>query len=144
MLQINSETPLVIELRRSRQLSLYLSTIHVLALLALSYPLKLPLFLHGALVIGVVASLLVSLYRCTSRAFPRYRRLIWEANGNWKLYGFDGGEISASLNMQSYVSTWLCILNFKTESGQYRSTIILPDMLLPDTFRRLRVRLRQM
>ncbi len=144
MLHINSEMPLVIELQRSRQLLLYISTIHGLALLALCYPLKLPLFLQGALVIGVIVIFILSLYRFYSKTFPRYTRLIWETNGNWRLFGYDGREISASLNMQSYVSTWLCILNFKTENGQHCSTVILPDMLLPDTFRRLRVRLRQM
>jgi toxin CptA len=66
---------------------------------------------------------------------------VWDAAGDWHLDLADGrGEI-ARLRAQSYVSPYLIVLLFASESRR-RSLVLLNDSLDADTLRRLRVRMR--
>jgi hypothetical protein len=134
------DTPLVLELRRSRYLIVYLLLIHGIALLALLFPLRMPLIVQTGLFMLVCASLIVSLYRCNYRT---HTRIVQDPQGEWRLLCDDGKDIPASLRPDSYIAVGLCILRFRFEGGGKRNYIILPDMLDADTLRQLRVRLRQ-
>ena len=71
-----------------------------------------------------------------------------DAEGQWSLLcprlrrrASQSDWVLVELLGHSYVSTWLVVLNFKGE-GMHFTAILPADSLDPDTFRRLRVRLR--
>ena len=133
------DAPLVLEPGRSRQLILFLLVTHGLAVLALLLPLRLPLVVQASLLVLVIASLLVSLYRYGS---PARVRLVQDVEGEWRLEEPDGSTVPVELE-DGYVTAFLCILRLRTAAGEARRLLILPDMLDATTRRRLRVRLRQ-
>lgn len=130
-------SPLVLKPRRSRYLFIYLFCVHALALAVLAAPLNLPLVLR----FGIAGVVIISFIWQISRLPPHC--LVWEADGDWQLLFADGNEYRGQLHRDSYVSTLLVALRFRLEQGGYRSVVILPDMLDPQSFRRLRVRLYQ-
>lgn len=130
-------SPLVLEPRRSRYLLIYLVLIHALALAVLAAPLNLSLTLR----LAVAAAVVLSFIRQIIRVPPRH--LVWESDGDWQLLFQDGSEYTGQLRPDSYVSPLLVILRFQLEQGGYCSVVMLPDILDPQSFRRLRVRLYQ-
>ena len=130
-------SPLVLEPRRSRYLFVYLVLIHALALAMLAAPLNLPL----ALRLGVAGAVVLSFIWQMTRVPPH--RLVWQADGDWQLFFAEASERTGQLRPDSYVSPWLVILRFKLEKGGRCGVVIMPDMLDPQSFRRLRVRLYQ-
>lgn len=130
-------SPLVLEPRRSRYLHIYLVLIHALALAVIAAPLNLSLTLRLAVAVVVVLSFI----RHITRLPPR--RLAWQTDEDWQLLFQDGSERTGQLRPDTYVSPWLVILRFQLEQGGRCSVVILPDMLDPQSFRRLRVRLYQ-
>jgi toxin CptA len=129
--------PLVLEPRRSRYLFIYLCVVHTMALLALAVPINLPLFPR----FGIATLVIFSFIRQLRRLPPQC--LVWEADGEWQLFYADGNKSTGQLRADSYVSTLLVVLCFRLQSGGTRSVVILPDMLDPQSMRRLRVRLLQ-
>ena len=130
-------SPLVLEPRRSRHLLIYLVLIHALALAVIAAPLNLSLTLR----LAVAAVVVLSFIRQITRVPPH--RLVWQADGDWQLLFADASERTGQLGPDSYVSPWLVILRLKLEKSGRCSVVILPDMLDPQSFRRLRVRLYQ-
>jgi hypothetical protein len=134
-------TPLHLDVKPSRLLTAAVGAMHVLAFgLAVSGPgagwLRL---LLGLLVIG-------SWLRLHTRhpLWPnpgRITRLVWGREANWEI-GRSGAVESARLGGEAVVTPYLVILPLELESGRSLRLPILPDMLDPTTFRRLRVRLR--
>ena len=129
--------PLVLEPRRSRYLCIYLGVVHAMALVALTAPINLPLLLR----FGIAALVILSFIRQLRRLPPQ--RLVWEADGEWQLFYADDNISTGQLRPDSYVSTLFVVLCFRLQSGGTRSVVILPDMLDPQSMRRLRVRLFQ-
>jgi len=67
-------------------------------------------------------------------------RLEWRADGSWRV-ATPGGVRRATLGAGSVSTRWLVVLALRTEAGTLRR--VLPrDALPPETWRRLRVRLR--
>lgn len=130
-------SPLVLEPRRSRYLFIYLFMVHTMALVVLAAPINLPLLLR----FGIAAAVIISFIRQLGRLPPQ--RLVWEADGEWQLIYADGNVSTGQLRPDSYVSTLLVVLCFRLQSGGSSSVAILPDMLDPQSMRRLRVRLFQ-
>jgi len=130
-------SPLVLETGRSRYLTVYLLLVHALALTVIAAPLNLSLTLR----LAVAAAVLLSFIWQINRKPPR--RLVWESDGDWQLFFADASERTGQLRPDSYVSPWLVILRFKLVKGGRCSVVIMPDMLDPQSFRRLRVRLYQ-
>lgn len=119
---------------------MYFLVSHILALLALLQPLRMPLSVQAGLIILVCASLLWRLYRFI---LTDPYQLIRDTNGEWRLQDVDGKEVCARLRPDSYVGMGICILRFRSETGRMRSFVMLPDMLDSETWRRLRIELRQ-
>jgi toxin CptA len=77
------------------------------------------------------------------RRLRRLRRLTLRQDGRLALH-FDGaGEIEARLRPGSFVAPWLTVVRWRA-GGQVldRTSVVLPDMLAAEGFRRLRVLLR--
>jgi hypothetical protein len=52
-----------------------------------------------------------------------------------------GRDIEARLMPQVFMLPWLVIMHFKSDRRRLHHLVLLPDMLEPGVFRRLRVRL---
>jgi hypothetical protein len=63
-------------------------------------------------------------------------------DGSWTVRAGHAEPVSATLANDSVVSPYLTVLVFKLADGRRRSLLLLPDNVEPETFQRLRVRLR--
>ena len=136
-------SPLVLEPGVSRYLIFYLIVIHSLALAVVAAPLNLPAIFRFALAVVIVISFVWQWRRTRLNDPARIYRLVWEADDDWTLWCNDSSELVGQLRPESYESTWLVILRLQFQQGGRRTIVILPDMLDRQSFRRLRVRLRQ-
>ncbi|MGB0955270.1 MAG: protein YgfX [Panacagrimonas sp.] len=69
------------------------------------------------------------------------RRLVWHADGNWKIRTASGTESAAALLPSSYLHDAVLILNFKQDDGRRRTRIVLGDEAEAALIQRLRARL---
>ncbi len=136
-------SPLVLEPGVSRYLFLYLIAIHVMALAVLVTPLNVSVPVRLVLGVLVGSSFIWQWRRLRANNPSRIVRLIWEADDDWTLVCHDTTELVGRLRPETYETTWLVILRWQLQLGGIRSMVILPDMLDRQSFRRLRVRLRQ-
>jgi toxin CptA len=67
---------------------------------------------------------------------------ILRGDGSWTVRAGHAEPVSATLANDSVVSPYLTVLIFKLADGRRRSLLVLPDNVEPETFQRLRVRLR--
>jgi hypothetical protein len=65
---------------------------------------------------------------------------ILQGDGSWTVRAGHAEPVSATLANDSVVSPYLMV--FKLADGRRRSLLVLPDNVEPETFQRLRVRLR--
>jgi hypothetical protein len=63
-------------------------------------------------------------------------------DGSWRVRAGHAEPVSATLAHDSLVTPYLTVLVFKLADGRRRSLLMLPDNIEPETFRRLRLRLR--
>lgn len=132
--------PLRLEPRRSRRLLSAILTAHVVGLIVVFFA-GIPGLLRLVLGLCVVASALIAVRGHLGGLSVRLA--VWEADGDWSLTRADGLRAAAWLLPESYVSPWLVILRFRGRGVGWRPVLVLlSDSLDPDTFRRLRVRLR--
>jgi len=117
--------------------------IHGLALAVVAAPLNMPAVFRVALAVVIVISFIWQWRRTRLNNPARIYRLMWEVDDDWTLWCNDSSEIVGQLRPESYESTWLVILRLQLQQGGRRTIVILPDMLDRQSFRRLRVRLRQ-
>ncbi|NNF96564.1 MAG: hypothetical protein HKM94_06540 [Halobacteria archaeon] len=136
-------SPLVLEPGVSRYLILYLVVIHTLALAVVAAPLNLPVALRFGIAVVILLSFIWQWRRTCKHHPARIHRLVWEADDDWTLWCNDSTELVGQLRPESYESTLLVILRLQLQQGGQRTVVILPDMLDRQSFRRLRVRLRQ-
>ena len=136
-------SPLVLEPGVSRYLISYLVVIHGLALAVVAAPLNMPTVFRFALAVVIVISFIWQWRRTRLNDPARIYRLMWEVDDDWTLWCNDSSEFVGQLRPESYESTWLVILRLQLQQGGRRTVVILPDMLDRQSFRRLRVRLRQ-
>ena len=136
-------SPLVLEPGVSRYLILYLIVIHTLALAVVAAPLNIPVALRLAIAVAIVISFIGHWRRTRVNDPARIHRLVWEADDDWTLWSNDSTELVGQLRPDSYESIWLVILRLQLQQGGRRTLVLLPDMLDRQSFRRLRVRLRQ-
>jgi len=133
----------LLELRPSRVWIVFLSALHLLALLAITIA-AIPLIAKGLLVIVVLVSLIVHLKHSSQPV-----QLVWRTGNRWFI---NDDQSPAELHAVNFFSRWLVIITLLTEpttagllSGLFkpRRKFIIPfDSLDVDTFRLLRVRLR--
>lgn len=68
-------------------------------------------------------------------------RLVWHADGTWRVHDGSGASHEADLLGNSLVHDHLLVLNFRATSGDLRSRAILGDEADEESLRRLRARL---
>ncbi|HUT41831.1 MAG TPA: protein YgfX [Gammaproteobacteria bacterium] len=120
----------------------WLLLVHAAAALQLPFT-TLPMPAMLLIATGILASLAWHWPRQASRAAPGcIHSLTWDGDGTCHLQLQDGAMRRATLCRTAFVQPWLVILHLRTGSRLRRQLVILPDMLDPVTFRRLRVRLR--
>ncbi len=106
--------------------------------------LPLPLWLSGGawLMVGIVAT--CGFWRCTGRGVPALLHV--GADRRITVSGRDGRSCDGSIRDDTYVGAHLTVIVWRPDGGcrwlPARSILILPDTLLADDFRRLRVVLR--
>ena len=135
--------PLYLELRPSWIFAAVLLVVHggaagCVLIVPLSWPVR-------VLLVGII---LFSLQYTVSRwALLRHNKavtaLLWDELGEWKLFFREREEMAVRLEPDSFVSPRWVVLNFSAidAPGRY-STVLFPDSLDRERFRRLRVRLR--
>ncbi|CAB1276605.1 protein YgfX [Candidatus Nitrosacidococcus tergens] len=135
-------TPLYLNLSPSKILELYLVFIHSIALAALSF-LDFSWQLHIVILILIGVSLFKSIKRYAFLSYlDSITQLIWEQKDTWCLVQKNGISYTGELLANSFISTYLVILNFKTASSwQPIYVILLKDNVNQTSFRKLRVRL---
>lgn len=95
----------------------------------------------GCLVAAVLVS---SLWQCTGRGVPALLHV--GLDRRITVTGSDGRSQSGAILDDSYVGPWLTVIVWRADGLRWwrpaRAVIVLPDTLLPEDFRRLRVVLR--
>lgn len=133
--------PLVLELRPSPTLLLFLIGIHAGAwacLGAMEWPPG-PKWLLGLV---VALHLLGSGRRSLLRGPGAVTAVALDARNRWSLRLDSALWVAARLRPGGFVQAWLTVLVLRLESGEARALILLADNCDPAGFRRLRVRLR--
>jgi len=128
--------PVRLDIRPSLWLRLYLFSIHAAAALSL-----LPLLSQRPWLALLFLPLAVSLgygERCN-----RARRLLWQADGTWRLIDGAGRSRDVELLGRPLLLPSLVLLRFSTGGWRRQRVILLPDNSDQAQLRRLRVRLRQ-
>lgn len=120
--------------------------------------LELPLTIRLAfLLLLITSALAVSYYagwvfkgnrwlRNVGDYWPRFERAVWDNDDRWLLTGDRQKTYDATLLPTTFVHPKLVIVNLLLPDmpwySRYRSMIFVPDNIDPQTFRRLRIRLR--
>ncbi len=133
-------TPLRLEFGRSRRLGVYLTLLHVTALVML------PFMQLSAMPALLVMLLLLLSYLRYHRLYlaenpDAIRALVWGPAERVQLTLGSGCQVSAALLPHVFIQPWLVILHLRQNQGRKRHLVVLPDMLDSASFRRLRVRL---
>jgi hypothetical protein len=135
-------TPLRLEPARSVRLAGWLLSGHTGAILLLPW-LPLHPLLQLALGLALCGSLLWHWLDTVLRSLPgSVRSFTWLAGSDCRVQPLRGPACRAQLCGAAFVQPWLVILGYRTGRRRRRYLLLLPDMLDPDTYRRLRVRLR--
>ncbi len=135
-----SEPRLQIECGHQRVLrTLFLSCVIMGSVCLLAVPLSWPLT-------GFSLSLLYGaawhVWRTRCELGGAVASVLWDGEGRWWWYA-GGEETELLLCGDSYLSTWLIVLNLRHPvTGRSRSLLLFPSGVRGDLFRRLTVRLR--
>lgn len=68
-------------------------------------------------------------------------RMVANSEGGWTLQRASGERVEGALLDDSYVQSWILILNFRSTDGRRCTRILLGDEAEDEALRRLRVRL---
>lgn len=127
----------------SRQLAIFLVVGHVIAALCLLL-VPLTFWLKLLLLSALLLSMLFTLLQQALRTWPfSIVALEFESDGAVFLKYCNGQVLAVQVLASSFVTPYLTIILLKTHQAWFaRSVVLMPDMLPPDLFRRLRVWLK--
>lgn len=146
-------TPLRFKIVPSRILISIVSLMH-LGAIALLIPASLPLWAIAVCSLIITVSLTISWSRAewiTGRLsmeaiWPKFTEAVWGDEDQWQLFDNHQQLHSAILVPSTYVSARFVVVNLRLENKawycRHRAIVLLPDNIDPETFRRLRIRLR--
>lgn len=141
MLSRKYAAPLRLELRPSLQVTLYLSAVHALALLAVAL-IPLPFVAMVGLVTCVLAGGLYTVRRHGLLvARSAITQIVWDREGRWWLTTRGQDVLECELARDSYLHPRAIVLSFRRARFARCAAVISGDRLDPETFRRLYVRL---
>ena len=131
---------LEVRLRPSRTLAAAILIAHLAALGAAV--IGLPAVAAGVVAAGLVLSATEHVRRALLRAPLAIVALAFSADGGVAVAGPDGDWCSASLRRVAVPAAWLAVVAIRDGRGRRRATVVLPDALDREAFRRLRIWLR--
>lgn len=146
-------SPLQFKIVPSRILISIVSLMH-LGAIALLIPASLPPWLIAVCVLIITVSLAISWSRggwITGRlslaaVWPKFTEAVWGELDQWQLSDEYQQLYPAILMPSTYVSARFVVVNLRLENKawycRHRAIVLLPDNIDPETFRRLRIRLR--
>ena len=134
-------TPLLFEPGPSRTLRAWLILVLVVSIMILPF---MPLPVWPGLIILLL--MLFSLWRAirvhVTLGHPDSVCAVqWREARSCRLRLATGQDVEACLMPQVFMLPWLVIMHFRSDGGRIHHLVLLPDMLEPELFRRLRVRL---
>jgi hypothetical protein len=140
-MQNHFELPLFITVRASPWLKVAVYFVHLGAILALTVS-NIPLVIQFLIISGLLTSLVRTHQLYISQKDPHTAvRLVLKQTGEWLLGLAAGENIAVTLRPMAFVHPMLVVMSFQADRQTYR-VILTPDTVDPDTFRRLRVRLK--
>lgn len=137
MLSNGFDAPLRLKLKPSRRLIQFQMLVHVLAIIAISFPSSVPLAIKLILYVYVVYSAVRIQYEYKS---ARSESFVWQKSTQW-LEDIDGKETFWSCQSGNLVLPWFVVVNLVSEN-QKRRLLIVKDQCDAPSFRRLRVKLK--
>ena len=137
MLSNGFDKPLYLRRKPSLQLAVFLFVVHVLALLALTHALAVPLHLHIILWLVWAASAIYYAAYYWPRSYDKGPYWVWQANGAWV---FDSEPVHTVMSLRhSVITAWFVLVKLYDSHGT-RHCLYFADQLEADTWRRVRVR----
>ena len=130
------ENQLQLDFYRSAWCRLYLILIAILVVVSLCL---LPVNLYLKILPVVLLSI------AAGRFFQQRNRIVsmkWFKGNRWGIFSNQGVMREARLLSNSFVSRFICVLNFKLDSGKTISYAVFPDSLHHEQMRRLLVRFK--
>ena len=131
--------PLALRRRPSTILTVYLVCLHGLAALALLQPLELVPSVRVCLWLMLIVSGLYH-WRYARQQCDAAQYWVWSDKGGWQ-YGDDPRAYTLRAG-KSVATPWFVTLALSSPGQKIQRLLIVRDQLEPDTFRRLRVRIR--
>ena len=131
---------LTVSLRPSRVLALSLTAVAGAA--AACTWISLPPLAFAPVAAGIALAWAWHLARVLQRGPGSVRALELAAQGNARWQDGSGQWHEAEILPSSYVSGWLVVVNLSGGGGRRRSLVLLPDCIVAEEMRRLRVWLR--
>lgn len=130
--------PLRLQRKRSKLHAAYITSLHLLAVLALIQPINLPVMVLGILFVLLCFSALFH-FRYFNLQQDESTFLIWQESGLWQ---YENEVEPYRLIMRKTVQTnWFVTLTL-VNSHRERRLLVVRDQLEPDIFRKLRIRLK--
>lgn len=125
----------------SRSLRVWLILVHVASIMILPF-MSLPVWAVLILLLLMLLSLWRALRMHITLGHPDSVRAVqWREARSCQLRLSSGRDIEARLMPQVFMLPWMVIMHFRSGRGRVHHLVLLPDMLEPEVFRRLRVRL---
>ena len=131
---------LEVRLRPSRALAATIVIAHLAALGAAV--IGLPPAAAGIVAGGLALSAIEHARRALLRTPLAVAALAFSADGRVAVAGPDGDWCSASLRRVAVPTAWVAVVAIRDGLGRCRATVVLPDALDREAFRRLRIWLR--
>lgn len=129
------EKPLTLNLQSSAVLFYYLVSLHVLASFAVFYT-SIPILIQ-LLCVGFI---IVHFCSLKDKLKPS-SKIVWLQENNWQLYDSETTYVEARLTPWSFLTSWIIVLVFKSETGKKVSILVPYDALDIEIFRQLKLKL---
>lgn len=125
----------------SRSLRVWLIVVHIVAIMIIPF-MSLPVWTGLIVLLLMLFSLWRAIRVHITLGHPDSVCAVqWREARSCQLRLSSGRDIEARLMPQVFMLPWLVIMHFKSDRGRLHHLVLLPDMLEPEVFRRLRVRL---
>lgn len=132
--------PLRLKRKASRLLGLYLVSLHGLALSVLLVPLAIPTGVRILLIISWLFSVFYHLSYYRRQRDDDVTTWVWQSGGDW-VHGLDS-QVYSLVVRRSLQTPWFVMLTLNAPGQKNEHLLILRDQIDPDSFRRLRVRIK--
>lgn len=134
--------PLYLQPVASRQLAVFVVGTHLLAAVVVGFMPALAVWAKSLLLLPIVFSLRYYWRLHLSRVAPDAVQEVRFYQVDNALVRTSTAGVLARLDDSSFLHPWLCVLNWRTQSGKLYTLILMPDSVPNDVLRQLRVRVK--